>query len=70
MDSTNPFDGFMPQITNVIISRPTVSITSSGDLLNVHCVTVKTLEKEYVFSISPSDLAKLYFLILKILSDQ
>lgn len=60
----------MPTITNVVISKPTASITSNGDLLDVHCVTIKTLEKEYIFSISPNDLSKLYFLILKVLSDQ
>lgn len=70
MDNVNPFDGFMPTISNIVISKPTASITSNGDLLDVHCVTIKTLEKEYVFSISPNDLSKLYFLILKVLSDQ
>jgi len=68
MENTNAFDGFMPTITNVIISKPMASIASNGDLLDVHCVTIKTLEKEYIFSISPNDLSKLYFLILKVLA--
>jgi len=59
------FDGFMPAITDISISKPTPSITSNGDLLNVHCVTIKAADKDYVFSIQPQDLQKLYFLILK-----
>ena len=68
MEENNVFDGFMPTITNVSISALTPSITSNGELLKVHCVTLKTLEKEYVFSIAPDDLSKLYFLILKVLA--
>jgi len=30
-------------------------------------LTVKTLEKDYVFSVLPNDLQKLHFLILKVL---
>jgi len=59
------FDGFMPAITDISISKPTASITSNGDLINVHCVTIKTMDNEHVFSIQPSDLQKLYFLVLK-----
>jgi hypothetical protein len=29
---------------------------------------MRTLEKEYVFSIAPDNLSKLYFLILKVLA--
>ena len=58
----------MPTITNISISNLTPSITSNGDLIQVHCVTMKTLEKEYVFSIAPDNLSKLYFLILKVLA--
>ncbi len=69
MDNNGMFDGFMPSVTNVSISKLTSSITSNGDLVMVHCMTVKTLEKEYIFSISSEDLAKFYFLILKTLSN-
>lgn len=62
------FDGFMPTITDVSISKPTASITSNGDLLDVHCITIKTLEKEYIFSISPENLSRVFFLIMKVLS--
>jgi len=62
------FDGFMPTITDISISKPTASITSNGDLVDVHCVTIKTLEKEQVFSIAPDNLSKVFFLILKVLS--
>lgn len=67
MENNNIFDGFMPSINDVSISKISSSITSNGDLVMVHCVTIKTLEKEYVFSISPENLAKFYFLILKTL---
>lgn len=63
------FDGFMPAITDVSISKVTSSITSNADLVMVHCITIKTLEKEYVFSIGPEDLSKFYFLILKVLAN-
>ena len=69
MEDKNVFDGFMPTIINVSISQLTPSITSNGELLEVHCITIKTLEKEYVFSIGPEDLAKFYFLILKVLAN-
>lgn len=65
MNGDGVFDGFMPAITDVTISKPTTSITSSGDLIEVHCITIKAADKEYVFSIQPGDLQKLYFLILK-----
>jgi len=65
MSQDGVFNGFMPAITDISISKPTASITSNGDLLNVHCVTIKAGEQEYIFSIQPHDLQKLYFLILK-----
>lgn len=61
------FNGFMPTVTDIVISKPTASITTNGDLIDVHCVTIKTLDKDYVFSMKPNDLQKLYFLILKCL---
>jgi hypothetical protein len=68
MENNGMFDGFMPTITDISISKPTASITSNGDLVDVHCVTIKTLEKEHVFSIAPDNLSKVFFLILKVLS--
>jgi hypothetical protein len=67
MNTDGVFDGFMPTITDVTISKETPSITSKGDLMSVHCVTIKANEKEYIFSIQPENLQKLYFLILKTL---
>jgi hypothetical protein len=67
MSESGPFDGFMPLITDITISRPSASITSNGDLVDVHSIRVKTLEKEYVFSMRPEDLHRLYFLVLKCL---
>jgi len=65
MSQDGVFDGFMPAITDISISKPTPSITSEGNLVEVHCVKIKTGEKEYIFSIQPQDLQKLYFLIMK-----
>jgi hypothetical protein len=65
MSDDGVFDGFMPAISDITISKPTASITSNGDLLNVHCITIKAADQEYIFSIQPQDLQKLYFLILK-----
>lgn len=67
MQTGGPFDGFMPMITDVVISGKTASITSDGQLVDVYCLTIKTIEKEYVFSVLPNDLQKLHFLILKVL---
>lgn len=67
MNNDGIFDGFMPAISDISVSKPTTSITSNGDLVNVHCITIKANEKEYVFSIQPNDLQKLCFLIFKVL---
>jgi hypothetical protein len=68
MENSGVFDGFMPTIVDISISKPTSSITSSGELTNVHCITITTADKkQYVFSMSPMDLYKLYFLLIKIL---
>jgi hypothetical protein len=64
------FDGFMPLIDGVTISSQMQSISSSGDLVNINCIKIKTVDgTEYVFSIIPEDLQKLYFLILKTLTN-
>jgi hypothetical protein len=67
MSEEGVFNGFMPTIVDVTISKETPSITSEGQLINVHCLTIKTKEKEYVFSVHPEDMRKLYFLLLKTL---
>ena len=38
MQTGGPFDGFMPMITDVIISGKTASITSDGQLVDGHLV--------------------------------
>lgn len=68
METSGPFDGFMPLINDIVISGKTASITSDGNLVDVHCLTIKTPEKEYVFSMLPPDMHKLYFLLLKVLT--
>ena len=68
MDTSGAFDGFMPLINDVVISGKTASITSDGELVDVYCLTLKTQEKDYIFSMVPSDMHKLYFLLMKVLS--
>jgi len=65
MSEEGVFNGFMPTITDITISKEIPSITSDGKFTNVHCITIKTNEKEYIFSVYPEDMKKLYFLILK-----
>ena len=67
-DDYSIFDGFMPMIKNISISSETNSIGSNGDLINIHCIKINTAEgQEFVFSIAPYDLHRLYFLITKAL---
>ncbi len=62
------FDGFMPMIKNITLSSSTNSLSSNGELIAVHCVTVRTVEgAEFVFSIAPYDLHRLSILIMKTL---
>jgi hypothetical protein len=66
MEDNAIFDGFMPHISNITISPITSSISGSGDLVPVHCVTIFSGNGDkYIFSISPGDLQRLFFLVLK-----
>lgn len=63
------FSGFMPVINKFYISPETNSISSEGDLVSIHVIKIVTADNnEYIFSITPDVLSKLYFLILKSLS--
>jgi len=64
------FSGFMPSIKNIEITNQTSMISSNGDLVLGHIVKI-TLgdEQEMFFSVTEDQLQKLYFLILKILSN-
>ena len=60
------FSGFMPLINSISISAETNSISSNGDLVQIHAIKITTVDNaEYVFSITPADLSRLHFLILK-----
>lgn len=60
------FSGFMPLIDSISISAETSSISSNGELVQIHAIKITTADNtEYVFSITPADLSRLYFLILK-----
>lgn len=62
------FSGFMPLIDSISISGETSSISSNGDLVKIHAIKIITADNtEHVFSVTPEDLGRLYFLILKAL---
>jgi hypothetical protein len=62
------FDGFMPLIKNVTVSALTNSLASSGEIVDVHCINIQTVEgHDFVFSMSPHDLHRLNLLIMKTL---
>ncbi len=71
MDSIGSFDGFMPVIQNISISSTTQSLGSNGEIVDVNCIKITTVEgKDFIFSITPLDLHKLNLLIVKaLLSD-
>ena len=64
------FSGFMPSIKNIEITNQTSMISTNGDLILGHIVKI-TLgdEQEIFFSTNEDQLQKLYFLILKILTN-
>lgn len=61
------FSGFMPMIGQVNVSEPISMISTEGDLIKAHTITVTTKDgKEFVFSIDPNDLMRLTFLLLRV----
>jgi hypothetical protein len=69
MSEENSFDGFMPMIDGVNITPSISMINTDGDLVKAHSLKIKTRDGvEYVFSIDPNDLMKLFFLIMKVVN--
>jgi hypothetical protein len=67
-NSYSMFDGFMPLIKNVTVSSLTNSLASSGELIDVHCIKIQTVEgHDFVFSMASHDLYRLNLLIMKTL---
>lgn len=63
------FDGFMPMISQVTISEADTMISTDGDLVKAHTVSITTKNGDsYIFSMDPVDLMRLSFLLLKIAS--
>lgn len=61
------FSGFMPMIGQVNVSEAIQMLSTEGDLVKAHTIRITTKEgNEYVFSIDPSDLMRLTFLLLRI----
>jgi hypothetical protein len=69
MSEENSFDGFMPMIDGVNITPSISMINTDGDLIKAHSIKIATRDGvEYVFSIDPNDLMKLFFLIMKVVN--
>lgn len=69
MSEENMFSGFMPMINQINISKQSQMITTNGDLVNAHTISVTTVSGDnYVFSIDNNDLMKLFFLIMKVVN--
>lgn len=64
------FSGYMPKIQKIEVSNAHSMITNEGNLINAHTLKMIVGENQEVFySLTTEDLQKLYFTILKILTD-
>ncbi len=67
----NQFSGFMPMISNVNVSPAGTMLSTQGELVRANTIHIVTKDGgNYVFSIDPSDLMRLVFLLFKVVSDQ
>lgn len=66
MSEDGLFDGFMPMIDEVILSKSTSMINTNGELVNAHSIKIKTRDGlESFYSIESENLMRLFFLIMK-----
>lgn len=71
MSEDQSFSGFMPMINQITISQEMTMINTEGDLVSAHSMTVETRDgQKNVYSVSPIDLMKLYFLIGRVISSE
>ena len=71
MSEKEIFSGFMPMINQITISQEMTMINTEGDLVSAHSMTVETRDgHQSVYSVSPVDLMKLYFLIGRVISSE
>jgi hypothetical protein len=64
------FSGYMPKVHKIELSSPHSMITNEGGLIKAHTLKMVVGENEEVFySLTTEDLQKLYFTILKILTE-
>jgi len=70
MDQEESFSGFMPMVDQIKLSKEMTMLGSQGELVKAHGMTIVTKDgSEYVFSIDPSDLMRLFFLTMRVLED-
>lgn len=63
------FSGFMPTIDQINLSNLMTMISTEGDLVSGHVVSIKCKDgSDHIFSISNYDLMRLAFLITKIIN--
>lgn len=63
------FSGFMPMIHQIQITKESPMLNTEGEIVTAHTITIITADgSNHVFSISNSDLMRLFFLIQKVVS--
>lgn len=69
MSNDESFSGFMPMIDQISITKEMTMINTEGDLINAHTLSIKTRDGlDHVFSINNVDLARLFFVIMKVMN--
>jgi hypothetical protein len=63
------FSGFMPMIDQINITPEATMLNTEGALIKAHSICVTARDgNNFVFSISQTDLMRLYFLIPKVIN--
>lgn len=69
-ETNDSFSGFMPMINQITITPETTMLSTEGELIKAHTITVTTREGDsYVFSMENYSLMKLFFLIPKVIEN-
>jgi len=68
-ETGDSFSGFMPMIDQIQITKEATMLNTEGELVKAHTFNIKARDgSDYVFSIDNRDLMRLYFLIMKVLT--
>jgi hypothetical protein len=70
-DDLSGFSGFMPMIQQIDITEEMTMINTEGDLVSAHTFAVRCVDgTSQVFSISNTDLMRLFFLVGKVINNR